>query len=300
MASILVTIITTILTIVLILLFQGEVVRLFGVEESSATSLSLIKDFLSPITSSFGGALLGAIGAYKLALKKDSKDEKEYELALLTSAFFVLKSQLNDLVSIKKTVILPYQHKPVRMIEIPISVSVVSVEQRVPEKAFAVLTKYKKPNVAEIIHIAERRYLNQKVIHSKRNEIITSYYDHIEREGVYIFEKLTLKKSCDIFGVYNIFQLYSMTENFISFTDDAIYSLLASMRDLQDVIDAEFSSKRYVKVKFDIATENQPYLDAVVPPRISSIKELLALLKEVSYEQKMYRASSYKYFSKTL
>ncbi|EGQ7691913.1 hypothetical protein D0810_19085 [Vibrio cholerae] len=294
MASILISIITTVLTIVAILLFQGEISHLFGVEQSSTTTLSVIKDFLAPISSSFGGALLGAIGAYKLALRKDHKDTKEDELALLTSAFFVLKSQLSDLVAIKKSNIVPYQTKPARMIDIPISVSVISVEQRVPEKAFSVLIKYKKPSVAEAIYLAERRYLNQKTIHSKRNDLIKSYYDHIERGGVVIFEKLNLHKSCEKFGINNMCQLYSMTESFITFTDDAIYSLLAAMKDLQDAIDSEFSSKAYVKVKLEIPTKNQQYFEPVVSPTIKSVEQLYEMLKKVSFEQKMYHPASYK------
>lgn len=293
-ATIFTSIITTVITVMLILIFQGNISYLFGVEEPSTTSLSVIKDLISPISSSFGGALLGAIGAYKLALRKDVKDEKDDELALLTGAFFVLDSQLNDLVSIKKTNILPYQNKPVRMIDIPTSVSVVSVEQRVPERVFSILTKYRKPIIAESIHIAERRYLNQKAIHGKRNELITSYHDHIERGGVFIFENISLHRACEMFGINNMCQLYSMTEHFISFTDDAIYSLLAAMKDLQDVIETEFSSKAYVKVKLDIPTQNQKYIEPVVPPKIASINALHTYLQKVSFEQKMHHASSYK------
>ncbi|WP_318488830.1 hypothetical protein [Photobacterium leiognathi] len=294
MTSVLITIITTVLTIIVILLFQSEGSHLFEIEELPTTTLSVIKDFIVPISSSFGGALLGAIGAYKLALRKEHKDTKEDELALLTSTFFVLKSQLNDLVAIKKNIIMPNQTKPTRMIDIPISVSVISIEQRVPEKAFSVLTKYKRPSVAEAIHIAERRYLNQKTIHSKRNDLITSYYEYIEHEGVVIFEKLNLHKSCKIFGINNMCQLYSITESFITFTDDAIHSLLTAMKDLQEAIEIEFSSKYYVKVKFEVPKEHQHYLEPVVSPEIASVEELYTLLSKVGFEEKMYHPTSYK------
>lgn len=294
MPLILVSIITTILTLILILIFQGSLSHLFGVGEQSTVALSLIKDFLAPISSSFGGALLGAIGAYRLALRKDNKDEKEAELDLLTSAFFVLKAQLNDLVAIKKTIILPYQDKPTRMISIPTATSVNSVEQRVPDKVFSVLIKYKLPTVAESIHIAERRYLNQKEIHRIRNELIRSYYDHLERGGVCTSDFLSLDKSCKLFGINNMCQLYSMTEHFISFTDDSIFSLLAAMKGLQDAIDDEFSDDMYVKVRFEIPSKNQSYLEQAVPPYFSSVKHFISFLRKPKFELKMYSASSYK------
>ncbi|MGL6624862.1 hypothetical protein [Aeromonas jandaei] len=293
MATIIISIITTILTLILILIFQGSLSHLFGVEESPAVALSLIKDFLTPISSSFGGALLGAIGAYRLALRKDDKDEKESELALLTSAFFVLKAQLNDLVAIKKTIIIPYQNERIRMISIPTTPFVNSVEQRVPDKVFSVLIKYKLPAVAESIHIAERRYLNQKGIHEIRNELIRSYYDHLERGGVFISEFLSLDKSCKLFGINNICQLYSMTEHFISFTDDSIFSLIAAMKDLQDAIDAVFSDDIYVKIRLEIPSKTQSYLEPAVPPYFPSVNHLLSYLKEPKFELKMYSSSSY-------
>ncbi|WAF95939.1 hypothetical protein NUT31_05650 [Aeromonas sp. BC14] len=294
MALILASTITTILTLILILILQGNLSHLFGVEDSPSVALSLIKDFLVPISSSFGGALLGAIGAYRLALRKDKKDEKEEELTLLTSAFFVLKAQLNDLIAIKKSIILPYQDKPVRMISIPTATYVNSVEQRVPEKVFSVLIKYKLPVVAESIHIAERRYLNQKEIHGVRNELIRSYYEHLERGGVCTFDFLSLDESCKLFGINNMCQLYSMTEHFISFTDDSIYSLLAAMKDLQDAIDTEFSDDIYVKIRFEIPSKNQEYLEPAVPPYFQSINHLLGFLKKPKFELKMYKASSYR------
>lgn len=66
------------------------------------------------------------------------------------------------------------------------------------------------------------------------------------------------------------------------------------MKDLQDAIDSEFSSKAYVKVKLEIPTKNQQYFEPVVSPTIKSVEQLYEMLKKVSFEQKMYHPASYK------
>ncbi|WP_186592547.1 hypothetical protein [Vibrio cholerae] len=113
MVNVLVSIFVTLIFIVTVLALQADLAALFGVSMNN-TSISLIKDVLTPVFTAFGGALSGVLVAYKLSQKQSKKDKMDSDYTHVVQSYNALIFQLNDLLVYKRDVILPYCDKPIR------------------------------------------------------------------------------------------------------------------------------------------------------------------------------------------
>ena len=61
--------------IIILIVLQRDVANLFGVSSTSPSNLSILKDLITPLAASFGGAIAGALAAFKLQNDKGGKRE---------------------------------------------------------------------------------------------------------------------------------------------------------------------------------------------------------------------------------
>ncbi|TOA13149.1 hypothetical protein CGK32_24350, partial [Vibrio parahaemolyticus] len=106
----------------------------------------------------FGSAFLGAGSAYYLGLRKDKSIKFNSERALVVRNFFVLKTQLDELLSLKKTYVLPCAERFGRFIELSRSVNCTGLSLELETELFSIFIENGSPRSADLLVIAQNRH----------------------------------------------------------------------------------------------------------------------------------------------
>ncbi len=247
MVNVLVSIFVTLIFIVTVLALQADLAALFGVSMNN-TSISLIKDVLTPVFTAFGGALSGVLVAYKLSQKQSKKDKMDSDYTHVVQSYNALIFQLNDLLVYKRDVILPYCDKPIRAVSMPRTFDAEPVVDRVSNSIVGVAVKYQEFPVSQLSMLAEKTYLNAKKVIQRRNAIHADYITVIESNGYEIFSVTTLEKIVELYGLNKVCNLYHMTEETISIVDDSIEKIQEALNKLDYFIETKFATAGYPKL----------------------------------------------------
>ena len=247
MVNVLVSIFVTLIFIVTVLAIQADLAALFGASVDSS-SISLVKDVLTPIFTAFGGALSGVMVAYKLSQKQSSRDKMDSDYTHVVQSYNALIFQLNDLLVYKRDVILPFCDKPIRAIAIPRTLDAEPVVDRVSNGIVGVAVKYQDFPISQSSMLAEKLYLNAKKVIQRRNSTHAEYIEVIESKGYEIFSVTTLDNVVDLYGLNKVCNLYHLTEETISIVDDSIEKLQEALNKLDHFIDNKFGSAGYPKL----------------------------------------------------
>ncbi|HBC3525987.1 TPA: hypothetical protein KDZ30_004541 [Vibrio alginolyticus] len=222
----------------------------------------------------FGSAFLGAGTAYLLGLRKDRSIKFSSERAVVVRNFFVLKTQFDELLSLKKTYVVPVMERPGRFIEIPWSLNSSGLSFELETGVFSIFIENGSPKAADLIVIAQNRHKVLRDIHAKRNEYIKLYYAALENRGHEIFTQLTHEQIKDAFGLNNLCQLYNLSETFITRLDDAIISLYAALTDYSEFIENRYSDKNMRFLRYKLLGDNELLVQHSSPPKIQSMEHL--------------------------
>jgi hypothetical protein len=91
---------------------------LLGISPGQISHFSVLKDLCLPIFSAFGGAVSGAIVAFKLQESRDLHKNNVERNSHLNRTIFSLHMQLTDLLNIKEQMIVPHEQNPLRFLQI--------------------------------------------------------------------------------------------------------------------------------------------------------------------------------------
>ncbi|MCE9849686.1 hypothetical protein LZ626_16505 [Aeromonas allosaccharophila] len=247
MVNVLVSIFVTLIFIVAVLALQADLASLFGVSMNS-TSISLVKDVLTPVFTAFGGALSGVMVAYKLSQKQSTRDKMDSDYTHVVQSYNALIFQLNDLLVYKRDVILPFCEKPIRAIAMPRTLDAEPAFDRVSNGIVGVAVKYQDFPMSQSSMLAEKTYLNAKKVIQRRNTIHADYIEAIESNGYEIFSVTTLAYVVELYGLNKVCNLYHLTEETISIVDDSIEKLQEALNKLDRFIEIEFVSAGYPRL----------------------------------------------------
>lgn len=280
--------------IVTVLAVQADLAQLFGVSMSSS-SISLIKDVLTPVFTAFGGALSGVMVAYKLSQKQSSRDKMDSDYTHLVQSYNALMFQLNDLLVYKRDVILPFCDKPIRAISIPRTLDAEPVADRVSNGIVGVAVKYQDFPISQLSMLAEKTYLNVKKVIQRRNATHADYIDILESKGYEIFSVTTLESFVEIYGVNKVCNLYHLTEETISIVDESIVKHKEALNKLDSFIATNFGSEGYPKLSNSSTDSNRlaALQNKTKDPFIKSMEHLKELARtfpnycQCKYPQKM-------------
>jgi hypothetical protein len=277
-AAIVSSIFLTTIFLLLLIVFQVDIASLFGMSQNPPSAISILKDIAVPLAASFGGAVAGALVAFKLQSNKEERKEKEEELASLNKTMLALEAQLNDLYTIKKSSILPVCKEPLRFVAIQPLAAVEHVSERVDVTFATALIRLKKGTLIQQIRIAEKRYLN--VINTlKRRDSAKEHFDSKTlAEGINTFDVYSLQDLYKVVGPNYLAMLYRITEDYISLLDDAITSLWDAMQALELVSTEFYKDKGLGKLAYEIDEEKKAILTATPKPLIESEVALLKLV----------------------
>lgn len=279
MPIILIAVITSILVssifIVLLIYFQANINYLFGVEITDKNSISIVKDIITPLSASLGGASVGALLAFYIQNKKEEKKARESEVMALNLTAFALESQLNDLAMIKKQSVIPLKDSPLRFAQIQPMAALDHVEERVNISFAPALLALKKPDLIQKIKIAEKRYLNVINILKRRDAIKIQVDYATQAAGINIFDKFGLKELYSIIGPNSLALLYRMTEDYILSLDDSIESLMDVGDELSDILLEHYKDVGISKLQLSLPEEEKYILNKMPLPVIANEKDLL-------------------------
>lgn len=289
MINVLVSMFVTLIFIVTVLAIQADLALLFGVSLDN-TSISLVKDILTPIVTAFGGALSGVWVAYKLSQKQSKRDKTDSDYTHLVHSYNALVFQLNDLLVYKRDVILPFCDKQIRAIAIPRTLDAEPVSDRVSHDIIGVAVKHQDFSVSQTVMLAEKSYMNAKKVIQRRNAIHADYIDAIESKGYEIFSVTTLSNIVELYGLNKVCNLYHLTEETISIVDDSIIKLQQALISLDSFIENKFYSIGYPKLSnSNNNNDNHILFNKTQNPVIESMEHLKALVhKSPNYFQFQY------------
>lgn len=278
MIKIIVTIIGSIVgaatTIILLIVLQQDVANLFGVSTTSPSNLSILKDLITPLAASFGGAVAGALAAFKLQNNKEERKKKEDEINALNNSLLALESQLNDLSAIKKQTILDVAEKPLRFMEIRPIASIEHVAERIDLRMASGLARLKEADLIQESRLAERKYINVINTLKLRDSIIVQLHNLTAKAGINTFDSSSLMQIYKIVGPNNLAIAYETTEEYIKLLDDALLSIKNAMTRINSIFDVHYKDIGYGKLKIEFPKETDKVLGKTPDPIIKSVKDL--------------------------
>jgi len=278
MFKIIVTIIGSIVgaatTIIILIVLQQDVANLFGVSSTSPSNLSILKDLLTPLAASFGGAIAGALAAFKLQNDKEELKRKEDEINALNNSLLALESQLNHLSAIKKQTILVVAEKPLRFMEIRPIASIEHVAERIDLRMVSGLARLKEVELIQESRLAERRYINVINTLKLRDSIIVQLHNLTAKAGINTFDSSSLTLIYKIVGPNDLAIAYETTEEYIKLLDDALLSIKNAMTRINSIFDVHYKDTGYGKLKIDFPKETDKVLGKTPAPIIKSVQDL--------------------------
>jgi len=278
MFKIIVTIIGSIvgatITIIILIVLQKDVANLFGVSSTSPSNLSILKDVITPLAASFGGAIAGALAAFKLQNDREESKREEDEINALNNSLLALEAQLDDLSSIKQT-ILDVAEEPLRFLEIRPIASVEHVAERIDLRMVSGLARLKEVELIQESRLAERRYINVINTLKLRDSIIVQQHNLLAKAGINTFDSYSLKNIYKILGPNNLAIAYETTEEYINLLDDALLSIKNAITKINSVFDIHYKDKNYGKLAIKFPKEAEKVLSKTPSPIIKSARELL-------------------------
>ncbi|MFY0730585.1 hypothetical protein [Pseudomonas sp. NFX15] len=230
--------------------------------------VAVLKDVLGPVSAGFGGAIAGAYGAYFLQRKSESDKESRIDASTLHRAIILFGDKLNDLLSIKKYNIHPYQNSEIRFLEIPKISPRPSVQDQLDTRIIDILIAMNLSAHLDIVKIAGFRYSACFENFSNRNQMLDEYRELLHTSE---FRKETGVSLDDIASVVNpgrLIAICAMTEQTLEVLDEALQSLKEATDLLADAFEAKFkgSGTRGVRMVFSdadiyLAPVPKPYFD---------------------------------------
>ena len=262
-------------TIIVLIVTQQDVANLFGVSSTSPSNLSILKDLITPLAASFGGAIAGALTAFKLQNDKENLKRQEDEINALNNSLLALEAQLNDLSAIKRQTILDVAQKPLRFLEIRPVVSIEHVSERIDLRMVPGLVRLKEAELIQESRLAERKYINVINTLKLRDTIISQLHNLMANNGINTFDSSSLTKIYEILGPNNLAIAYEITEEYINLLDDALLSIKDAMIKINSIFDVHYKNKGYGSLKVDFPEEADKVIGKTPAPIIKSVKDLL-------------------------
>lgn len=261
-------------TIIVLIVLQQDVANLFGVSAISPSNLSILKDLITPLAASFGGAIAGALVAFKLQNNREELKRQESEINALNNSLLALEAQLNDLSAIKKQTILDVAEKPLRFMEIRPIASIEHVAERIDLRMVSGLARLKEAELIQESRLAERKYINVINTLKLRDSIITQLHNLTAKAGINTFDSSSLTKIYDIVGPNNLAIAYETTEEYIDLLDDALLSIKNAMIKINSIFDVHYKDKGYGKLAIYFPKEKDKLLGKTPAPIIKNVQEL--------------------------
>jgi hypothetical protein len=261
--------------VIILIIFQQDVADLFGVSSASSSNLSILKDLITPLAASFGGAIAGALTAFKLQNDKESVKREEDEVAALNNSLLALESQLNDLGAIKRQTILNVAQKPIRFLEIRPVTNTEHVTERIDLRMVPGLARLKEAELIQECRLAESRYINVINTLKMRDSIILHIHNSMATAGINTFDSTSLTKTYEILGPNDLAIAYEVTEEYIRILDEALVSVKNAMLKISSIFEKHYKEKGYGSLKIEFPPETEELFRETPPPLIKNVKDLL-------------------------
>lgn len=264
----------TLILYLVFLSFQVDVAFLFGFDNSS--EVSFLSDLVMPLVSTFVGAAVGALLVYFFQLAVQRKIQISNEVEIFNKGILALESQLSDLASLKRMMILPVEDKLLRFMEMP-GTAGGSVEERLPADISLPLIRLKATDLVMRCRMAERQYFNVIALRKDFEAARVVYLDRLSSGGVAHLDVSSLNKKFSLAGAEVIAQLYVFAEGFITQLDGALEDLRVAIDKLSDLFSDAYPKGEYIGVKLEIISQSEYIFSKTAPPKIGGVGELFEL-----------------------
>lgn len=205
-----------------------------GPEDSgvSASAISLLKDVGGPITAAFGATIAGAFISYRIQGESVRREELRQEARAYNSAISILSLKLNEIVSYKKAMVVPYQNDPLRFITMPSPAIGEPKRERAGQLVSELILEYGSYDLLSDLNVAEEYYLSLMDSLRLRFDMVGRHRDRMEGDVAGAGRRIILEDIVRINGVGATIRLYAFSEGLIEVMDDAISKLSKVILDL--------------------------------------------------------------------
>ena len=246
----------------------------------------LLKDIVGPVAAGFGGAVSGALVSYKYQQDTERKASAKAKVRNYNKAVAILASKLNDVGSLKRIFVLPFQNDAVRFIRMPVVSGRYTTPGSAVELLEEILIEHGLHKLYTDIGIVEALYFSVHDSVGSRDRIIEKHRDRADEVSHRYGRRLTLRDVAEIHGVPSLVRLYVYTEDIISLIDECIASISSVMKRLNEecasrVKDAGGKLVRYEDI------ENEEVFKKTVPPYFKTADELVAAIGLEDYSNSL-------------
>lgn len=246
----------------------------------------LYSGFLWPLLSALAGAAAGSISAYKLNSLQIKSDERRREIGTIAQVIFDMEQLLNDILTAKKQLIIPYNFETFRFLEIPpVHGDFHYIDAKANPELASVVINYKNPDLASLVNISIKRYRSYVSQSKLRAELYREAFNILGEKH----KKLTtinISNLADAIGTNRVLAMYLSTENYIKTIDDAAASIFSALSSL-----IEFLEKEFINEYNSINLINKDQVNDLLQPASDSLlseRDLLMHCNSMNYEQNNY------------
>jgi hypothetical protein len=282
-----------------ILLLMGALSFFSDAKEVVSPDLySFLKDIVGPIAAGFGGAIAGALTTYKVSTDAQAKTEGLIEARNYNRGVLILVSKLNELASIKKSMIIPCESDLLRFATIP----ALPTQDKDRGRAEAYLTEtliaLESYDVIKHVVLAEEYFDSVRSSLNERNRMVDRHRAQIEQGDSRFEGRVSLNNLVQVHGVGATIKLYVFTEQFIEMVDDSIVILRRAIDSVSDTCAEKLKGRGIKILKYDFKKDNAAY-NKTKSPHFKSPQHLRAVISASmhnnSLAQNNWKPSSYPY-----
>lgn len=278
-------------SVITILLFMG-VLSFFSEAEDlvNPNIYSFFKDIVGPIAAGFGGAIAGALTTYKVTSESQVKSDGLMEARNYNRGINILVSKLNELASIKRSIIIPHEDDVLRFTTIPALAIMDKDRGRAETWLTEILITLESYEVIQKMVLAEEFYDSLRSALGERNRMVERYGDQFDRSAAHLESRLSLNDLVLIHGIGSTIKLYSYTEQLISMLDDSITHIAAAIDLVGDTCVEKIKGRgvKILKYKLD---ENDLVYAKTKPPYFKSPQHLRDVITSPGSDESLATSS---------
>lgn len=212
--------------------------------------------------------------------KKKSETTKEFNdsVRVLRLAKFQLSQKLNELASIKKNSVIPFENMGVRFILIGRISESPGIKNFVDIKLLDMLANEKAIDAIDNILLCDQHYFSCFENFKGRNQHLADFKNKLSDAGLADRLGYSLEQLAQVVEPARITALYGLTENMLLALDESINSLDTALSQIGEAFDKKFAAKGVHSFTYD---KYEPELFNKIKPSPLSLKELIGIIDKV-------------------
>lgn len=236
---------------------------------------NFMKDIVGPIAAGFGGAMSGAAISYKYQRDSERIAERKLCVKNYNKAMAILLSKSAALVSIKTSVMQPYDTNALRFLVMPSMAAFVPNPKSAIELIGEDLVDRGFSNIYNDLFMAEELCSSAIEALFARNALIEEMRVKADAVANKTARHLSLSEMADIHGVASLVRIYALTEEMINAVDKGISNVFSVIGVLRDSYSQKISCSEAKIITLKLKPDAESALVPASPPVLKSSEDII-------------------------